>query len=87
METYFKEIVAYQAPSTGRVIPLMRWRRDADTAQMLEFALGIQQYCGTYLSALSLYAKGIPIDVALRVLLQPEQRRSGQRRDAASAGH
>ena len=50
-------------------------RRDIATAALVEEGIALQNQAGTKYAAVFLDYKGIPVDIALRVLLRPNQRR------------
>lgn len=60
-------------------LTLKRSRDDQDTAQTIEHALRLLGQFDAYHAALMLRARGIPLDLSLRVLLRPGQRRAGPR--------
>jgi hypothetical protein len=50
-------------------------RRDFVTAALVEQSIALQSQAGTRYAAVFLDYKGVPVDVALRVLLRPNERR------------
>lgn len=50
-------------------------RRDMATAALVEQGIALQNQAGTKYAAVFLDYKGVPVDIALRVLLHPNQRR------------
>lgn len=50
-------------------------RRDLATAALVEQSIALQEQAGTSYAAVFLDYKGVPVDIALRVLLHPSQRR------------
>lgn len=50
-------------------------RRDFVTAALVEQSIALQEQAGTRYAAVFLDYKGVPVDIALRVLLRPHQRR------------
>jgi hypothetical protein len=50
-------------------------RRDFVTAALVEQSISLQKQAGTRYAAVFLDYKGVPVDIALRVLLRPSQRR------------
>lgn len=56
-----------------------RSRDDQATAQTIDHALRLLGQSDAYHAALMLRARGIPLDLTLRVLLRPGQRRAGPR--------
>lgn len=61
------------APITGFM------RRDFATAALVEQGIALQNQAGTAYAAVFLDYKGVPVDIALRVLLRPSQRRTSER--------
>lgn len=51
-------------------------RRDFVTAALVEQSIALQNQAGTRYAAVFLDYKGVPVDIALRVLLRPHERRS-----------
>ena len=50
-------------------------RRDFVTAALVEQSIALQNQAGTRYAAVFLDYKGVPVDIALRVLLRPHERR------------
>lgn len=50
-------------------------RRDFVTAALIEQGIALQGQAGTRYAAVFLDYKGVPVDIALRVLLRPNERR------------
>ena len=50
-------------------------RRDFVTAALVEQSIALQNQAGTRYAAVFLDYKGVPVEVALRVLLRPQERR------------
>lgn len=50
-------------------------RRDFVTAALVEQSIALQTQAGTRYAAVFLDYKGVPVDIALRVLLRPNERR------------
>ena len=50
-------------------------RRDFVTAALVEQSITLQNQAGTRYAAVFLDYKGVPVDIALRVLLRPQERR------------
>ena len=50
-------------------------RRDFVTAALVEQSIALQNQAGTRYAAVFLDYKGVPVDIALRVLLRPQERR------------
>lgn len=50
-------------------------RRDFVTAALVEQSIALQNQAGTRYAAVFLDYKGVPVDIALRVLLRPNERR------------
>lgn len=50
-------------------------RRDFVTAALIEQGIALQGQAGTRYAAVFLDYKGVPVDIALRVLLRPQERR------------
>lgn len=50
-------------------------RRDFVTAALIEQGIALQSQAGTRYAAVFLDYKGVPVDIALRVLLRPSERR------------
>lgn len=50
-------------------------RRDFVTAALVEQSIALQSQAGTRYAAVFLDYKGVPVDIALRVLLRPNERR------------
>lgn len=63
------EIAPRNSSSTGFM------RRDMETAALVEQGIELQIQAGTKYAAVFLDYKGVPVDIALRVLLRPNQRR------------
>lgn len=63
------DVVSRNPPSTGFM------RRDMTTAALVEQGIALQNQAGTKYAAVFLDYKGVPVDIALRVLLHPNQRR------------
>lgn len=59
----------------ARPEPVGLMRRDFITAALVEEGIALQRQAGTKFAAVFLDYKGIPVDVALRVLLRPNERR------------
>lgn len=59
----------------ARPKPVGLSRRDVTTAALVEEGIALQRQAGTRFAAVFLDYKGIPMDVALRVLLRPNERR------------
>jgi hypothetical protein len=57
-------------------LALKRSRDDQCTAQTIDHALRLMGKSDAYHAALLLRARGVPLDLTLRVLLQPGQRRT-----------
>ena len=60
-------------PQAGLTFGFMR--RDLVTAALVEQSIALQEQAGTSYAAVFLDYKGVPVDIALRVLLRPHQRR------------
>ena len=60
-------------PQAGLTFGFMR--RDLVTAALVEQGIALQEQAGTSYAAVFLDYKGVPVDIALRVLLRPNQRR------------
>ena len=60
-------------PQAGLTYGFMR--RDLVTAALVEQSIALQDQAGTSYAAVFLDYKGVPVDIALRVLLRPQQRR------------
>lgn len=60
-------------PQAGLTYGFMR--RDLVTAALVEQSIALQEQAGTSYAAVFLDYKGVPVDIALRVLLRPQQRR------------
>ena len=60
-------------PQAGLTFGFMR--RDLVTAALIEQSIALQEQAGTSYAAVFLDYKGVPVDIALRVLLRPDQRR------------
>jgi len=58
-----------------RPVPVSLVRRDIVTAQIVEEGIALQQQAGTKFAAVFLDYKGVSVDIALRVLLHPAERR------------
>ncbi len=50
-------------------------RRDFATAALVEQSIALQEQAGTKYAAVFLDYKGVSVDIALRVLLRPSERR------------
>ncbi|GAC1406855.1 MAG: hypothetical protein NVSMB6_03700 [Burkholderiaceae bacterium] len=50
-------------------------RRDFATAALVEQSISLQEQAGTKYAAVFLDYKGVSVDIALRVLLRPNERR------------
>lgn len=50
-------------------------RSDFDMAVLVEEGIALQDQAGTRFAAVFLDYKGVPVDIALRVLLRPTERR------------
>ena len=50
-------------------------RRDFVTAALVEQSIALQEQAGTRYAAVFLDYKGVSVDIALRVLLRPQERR------------
>lgn len=61
-------------PQAGLTFGFMR--RDLVTAALVEQSIALQEQAGTSYAAVFLDYKGVPVDIALRVLLRPHQRRA-----------
>lgn len=59
----------------SRPEPVGLMRRDFTTAALVEEGIALQEQAGTKFAAVFLDYKGVPVDVALRVLLRPAERR------------
>ncbi|MBC7416343.1 MAG: hypothetical protein H7327_15555 [Herminiimonas sp.] len=60
-------------PQAGLTFGFMR--RDLVTAALVEQSIALQEQAGTSYAAVFLDYKGVPVDIALRVLLRPNERR------------
>lgn len=60
-------------------------RRDLVTAALVEQSIALQVQAGTSYAAVFLDYKGVPVDIALRVLLRPHQRRKIDLSQAAAS--
>ncbi|MES2831169.1 MAG: hypothetical protein V4695_04165 [Pseudomonadota bacterium] len=59
----------------ARPEPVGLMRRDFATAALVEEGIALQEQAGTKFAAVFLDYKGIPVEIALRVLLRPGERR------------
>ncbi len=62
----------------ARPKPVGLMRRDFASAAVIEEGIALQEKVGTKFAAVFLDDKGIPVDIALRVLLRPTERRKIQ---------
>ena len=66
---------AWQAGSSSPDTTTGFMRRDFVTAALVEQSITLQNQAGTRYAAVFLDYKGVPVDIALRVLLRPQERR------------